>query len=189
MPETPIVGLLVALFLWLPGVSGCLTTTSSEPKVDPIALAAAVRDVGLEQLRQGNNAMAIRKLREAELKNPKDPLTYAGLGEAFRRKGRLVEAEENLLLSLELSPDPHAQDRQRAMLTLAAIYIQLGRYGETEDLCQALIDDPTYALPWVALTQRGWAEYKAGRLQEARASYEEALDFRSSYVVAHFNLG
>jgi tetratricopeptide (TPR) repeat protein len=186
--ETAILGLLVAVFLWLPVVSGCVTT-SSEPKVDPIALAAAVRDVGLDQLRRGNNAMAIRKLREAELKNPVDPLTFAGLGEAFRRKGLLVEAEENYLLSLELSPDPHAQSHQRAVQTLAVIYIQLGRYGEAEVLCQVLIDDPTYERPWAALTNLGWAQFKAGRLQEAEASYEEALDFRSSYVVAHFNLG
>jgi tetratricopeptide (TPR) repeat protein len=75
------------------------------------------------------------------------------------------------------------------VLTLAVVYIQLGRYGEAEVLCQVLIDDPTYERPWVALTNLGWAQYKAGRLQEAQASYEEALDFRSSYVVAHFNLG
>ena len=184
-----ILALLLVVFFGLLGTPGCLTTTSSEPEVDPIALAAAVRDVGLDQLRQGNNAMAVRKLREAELGNPEDPLTYAGLGEAFRRKGKLKEAETNLRRSLELSPDVHAQDYQRAALTLAAVYIQMQRYPEAEVLCQSLIDDPTYAQPWEALTNLGWAQFKSGRFQEARASYEEALDFRSSYVRARFNLG
>jgi len=169
--------------------TGCLTTVSSEPEVDPIAKAASVRNVGLDYVRQGNYAMAIRTLQDAQRQNPSDPLTYYGLGEAFRSKGLLPEAEANLLLSLENSPSPQATDYQTATLTLAAVYIQMERYPEAEVLCQILIDDPTYARPWVALTNRGWAEYMSGRFLEAQASYEEALDFRSDYAPAHFNLG
>jgi tetratricopeptide (TPR) repeat protein len=169
--------------------TGCLTTVSSEPEVDPIAKAASVRNVGLDYVRQGNYAMAIRTLQDAQRQNPSDPLTYYGLGEAFRSKGLLPEAEANLLLSLENSPSPQATDYQTATLTLAAVYIQMERYPEAEVLCQILIDDPTYARPWVALTNRGWAQYKSGQFGEARSSYEEALDFRSDYAVAHFNLG
>ena len=63
------------------------------------------------------------------------------------------------------------------------------RYAEAEALCQSLVEDPTYARPWEALTNLGWAQYKSGRFQAARASYEEALDFRSNYARARFNLG
>jgi tetratricopeptide (TPR) repeat protein len=157
--------------------------------VDPIALAAAIRDLGLDQLRQGNYSMAIRKLQRAELKNPEDPLVYYGLGEAFRRKGLLAEAEVNLLKSLELSPDPHAQSYQLAVLTLSVLYIQEERYEEAVVLCQVLIDDPTYERPWTALTNRGWAQYKSEQFEAARVSYQEALGYRSTYAVAHFNLG
>lgn len=171
------------------GLTGCWTTVSSEPKVDPIALAAAVRDVGLDQLRQANYSMAIRKLQQAELKNPNDPLVYYGLGEAYRRKGLLDEAELNLLKSLEVSPDSQAPSHQLAVLTLAAVYLQEERYGEAEALCDVLIVDPTYDRPWEALNVRGWAQYKSGQVEKARESYLEALSFRSDYPVAHFNLG
>ncbi len=182
-------GPLAAISVSLLVLSGCWTTTSSEPEVDPIALAAAIRDLGLDQLRQGNYSMAIRKLQRAELKNPEDPLVYYGLGEAFRRKGLLAEAEVNLLKSLELSPDPHAQSYQLAVLTLSVLYIQEERYEEAVVLCQVLIDDPTYERPWTALTNRGWAQYKSEQFEAARVSYQEALGYRSTYAVAHFNLG
>lgn len=181
----PLAAILVSFLV----LSGCWTTTSSEPEVDPIALAGAIRDLGLDQLRQGNYSMAIRKLQRAELKNPEDPLVYYGLGEAFRRKGLLAEAEVNLLKSLELSPDPHAQSYQLAVLTLSVLYIQQERYEEAVVLCQVLIDDPTYERPWTALTNRGWAQYKSEQFEAARVSYQEALGYRSTYAVAHFNLG
>ncbi|MDG2335147.1 MAG: tetratricopeptide repeat protein [Myxococcota bacterium] len=182
---------LLAAFpaLFMLGLTGCWTTVSSEPQVDPVSLAAAVRDVGLDQLRQGNYSMAIRKLQQAELKNPSDPLVYYGLGEAYRRKGLLNEAELNLLKSLEVSPDSQAPSHQLAVLTLATLYLQGERYDETEALCDILIVDPTYDRPWEALNVRGWAQYKSGQFEKARASYLEALSFRSDYAVAHFNLG
>jgi type IV pilus assembly protein PilF len=170
-------------------LSGCLTTVSSEPEVDPVALAAAVRDVGLDYNRQGRYAMAIRTLQEAQRQNPNDPMTYAGLGEAFWSKGRLVEAEANFLLALETDPNPQSANRQNATLSLTGVYIQLEQYPDAEVLCRVLIDDPTYASPWIALTQLGWAQYKSGQFREARLSYEEAVDFRSDYALAHFNLG
>jgi tetratricopeptide (TPR) repeat protein len=182
-------GRLLVLWVLSGFLSGCLTTVSSEHKVDPVGLAAAVRDVGLDYMRQGNYAMAIRTLQEAQRQNPNDPKTYSGLGEAYRSKGLLAEAEVNFLLALETDPNPQSVNRQNATLTLAAVYIQLEQYPDAEVLCQILIDDPTYASPWIALSNRGWAQYKSRRFQEARSSYEQALDFRSDYAVAHFNLG
>ncbi|HIF99710.1 MAG TPA: tetratricopeptide repeat protein [Myxococcales bacterium] len=129
------------------------------------------------------------QLRHGDPDAPSDPLTYYGLGEAYRSKGLLPEAEDYLLLSLSNSASPQDHNYQTATLTLAAVYIQMERYPEAEALCQILIDDPTYARPWIALTNRGWAEYKSGRFLEAQDSYEEALDFRSDYAPAHFNLG
>ncbi len=182
-----LLGLLLALLAFLPG--GCVTTSTSSPEIDPEGLAAAVRDVGLDYLRQGNSPMAIRELQKSLLDNPNDPLTYLGLAAAFRSKGLIDLAEENALRSLELNSDPHARDYQLALETLAAIYVQQERYEEAQLQYQILIDDPTYGSPWIALTNRGWAEFKTGRLEEAGSSYREALEYRASYGVAHFNLG
>jgi len=181
------VGLLSALLALLTG--GCVTTSSSSPEIDPKGLAAAVRDVGLDYLRQGNSAMAIRELQKSLLDNPDDPLTYLGLAAAYRSKGLIDLAEENVLRSIELGSDPQSRDYQLALETLAAIYVQQERYEEAVLQYQVLIDDPTYGTPWVALTNRGWAEFKTEQFESAGMSYREALEYRASYEVARFNLG
>ncbi|MCS5636931.1 MAG: tetratricopeptide repeat protein, partial [Myxococcota bacterium] len=101
---------------------------------------------------------------------------------------RWREAIRQLELAIkggQMAPDALAE----ANFRMGEIYIKMERYAEAEVLFQSLIDDATYGQPWAALTNLGWAQFKSGRFEEARASYEEALDFRSSYVVAHFNLG
>jgi type IV pilus assembly protein PilF len=181
-------GVLILVLLLALLSSGCASTTSKE-RADEIALAAAIRDVGIDHLAQGRTARSIRKLDEARLKNPKDPVTYLWLGEAYRRKGMLERAEENFVRALELSPDKTSFDHQETVLNLAALHIQMKRYEEAIVGCDLLIADPTVSTPWRALTNRGWAQYKLGRDDEARESYEEALDFHPNYSPAQFNLG
>ena len=168
---------------------GC-THTGPEPyKPDEKRLAASVRDVGIDLLYQGRTAMAIRKLKEAAARNPADPITYLSLGEAYRRKGMLAEAKSNLMLSLELNQDSQDYNHQETRLNLSALYIQLGQYEQARGQCETLVADPTFSTPWRALTNLGWAEYKLGHLVEARASFEEALEFHPRYAPAHLNLG
>lgn len=177
-------GLLLAVV-----VSGCAHRASVPPKPDSARVAASIRDVGIDLLNQGRTAMAIRKLNQAIGENPSDPISYLSLGEAYRRKGMLEEAEVNLLRSLTLNKDPHDYNRQETVLNLSALYIQLGRYEEARQQCEQLIDDPTFATPWRALTNRGWAEYKLGDFGLARLSFEQALEFHPRYAPAHLNLG
>ena len=180
-------GLLVLLFTTL-GL-GC-THTGPQPYVpDEKRLAASVRDVGIDLLYQGRTAMAIRKLNEAAARNPKDPITYLSLGEAYRRKGMLQEAKSNLMLSLELNEDSQDYNHQETRLNLSVLYIQLGEYEQASLECQKLLEDPTFSTPWRALTNLGWAHYKLGRLGLARGSFEEALEFHPRYAPAHLNLG
>lgn len=178
-------GLVLAFVLSLPGCA------SMDPKVaeEQRQLAAATRDVGLDHLRNGRTAMAIRKIRAAIELDPADPGSHLGLGEAYRRKGMLEESEAELLLALELSESPSDFNYQETVVNLSALYIQMERYHEAGILCDTLIDDPTFATPWRALTNRGWAEYRLGRLDLARASFEQAIDFHPRYSPAHLNLG
>ena len=101
----------------------------------------------------------------------------------------LEEAKSNLMLSLELNENSQDYNHQETRLNLSALYIQLGRYEQAIEQCDRLVEDPTFSTPWRALTNLGWAEYKLGRLVEARASFEEALEFHPRYAPAHLNLG
>ena len=54
---------------------------------------------------------------------------------------------------------------------------------------QVLIDDPTYRTPWQAFNNRGWAQFRMKQYEQARLSFEEALDYRAHYWPARLNLG
>ncbi len=164
-------------------VLGCVTTgVERDPSIVPIA--EAKRDLGIDHLAHGRTGMAIRQLRRAEELDPEDHKTKLWLGEAYRRKGRMEEAERYILEALELDSDYHP-----IRINLAALYIQMERYEDSIRHSQILCDDPTFPTPWRALVNRGWAEYKLGRVAEARASFLEALDFHPTYWPTHLNLG
>ena len=168
--------------------SGCVSTTSPEANTEQ-GMATATRDVGIDHLSQGRIAMAIRKLREANGLNSGDPVTHLSLGEAYRRKGLLEPAEQELIEALRLSKDPSDFNYQETLLNLSVLYIQMKRYDESIVRSEALVVDPTFSSPWRALTNKGWAQFKLGHLGEARASFEEALEFHPRYAPAHLNLG
>jgi len=147
-------------------------------------VARARRDVGIDYLSNGRTPMAIRELRHALLLAPNDPVTVHWLGEAYRRRGLLDQALVHMQKALEL--DAEAQELR---LNLAGLYIQLKQYRKAIEESQFLIDDPTFSSPWRAYTNRGWAELQLGQISDARASFEEALDFKHDYWPARLNLG
>ncbi len=188
IPSRARLGLLGAFLCLLSMTPGCVTQGMEEEKARR-EKAIVTRDLGLDHLYRGRVAMAIRKLREAMGENSEDPITSHGLGEAYRRKGLLDEAEFYFLESLALAENQSDFDAQSTILSLAVLYIQQERYEEARAQAQILIDDPTYSSPWLALTNRGWAEYRMSRLELARQSFEEALEFNPTYGTARLNLG
>jgi Tfp pilus assembly protein PilF len=166
--------------------TGCLQVVGpSQRDVDDERMeqAMARRELGVDYLGKGRTAMALRELQFANERNPNDPVTHLWLGEGFRRKRHYEEALEHMLMALEIKPDYHA-----AKLNIAGFYLQLERYDEAIALSQELIDDALYGQPWTAFSNRGWAEYKLGRINEARESFISALDFRRDFWPARLNL-
>jgi len=158
--------------------------TEQEVAEQTLEQAAARRDLGIDHLTRGRTAMAIRELQYASELNPIDATTWLWLGEGYRRKGRLEEAEGFMLQAVDLAPDD-----QSARLNLSGLYIQMERWDDAIVQSEILIEDPLYPVPWKALSNKGWAELQAGRFDEARVSLEQALDFRRDYWPASLSLG
>lgn len=178
--------------LVLLATTGCATTSTNglDAERDSLHQAVAVRDVGIDHLASGRTAMAIRKLQQAKTMNPDDPETVLWLGEAYRRKGMLDRAEEQLLEAIDLSSkDPTGRTHQETILNLSALYIQMKRYDDAIEQSEVLIQDPTFGSPWRALTNRGWAQFQLGDYDAAQESYVAALDFFPTYWPARLNLG
>jgi Tfp pilus assembly protein PilF len=155
--------------------------------------ALAHRDLGADHLQHGDNALALRELLLSEEINPKDPITESGLAEAYRRQGHLAEAEQHLLRAIELATRQGTTGNrstiQLARLNLSSLYVEMGRYPESIEQSELLANDPTFAAPWIALSNRGWAEYKLGRTDQARQSLGLALQYKSDFWRALLNLG
>ncbi len=139
---------------------------------------------GATLLREGKLALAIRELRAAAGLNPNDKWIRLALGEAYRQRSMLTEAEHEVLEALAIDPQ-----FQEARLTLSGVYIQLGRFPEAIAQSQLLIDDPTYSDVWMALTNKGYSQLQLGELSEARKSLELAAEFNEKYWRAYLNLG
>lgn len=169
-------------------LTGCMTVV-----VDPNApseaerkliQARARRDLGIDYLAKGRNAVALRELLFASESNPNDPVTQLWLGEGYRRQRHNDKALAAMLRAIELQPD-----LREAHNNLSAFYLQLERYEDAIVHAQILIDDPLYTRPWTAFSNRGRAQFNLGRIDPARKSLEIALEFRPDFWPASLNLG
>lgn len=167
------------LLLGLVLAVGCTT-------VDPAASRQALthRDLGSVYLGQGKLELAIREYRLSLGLYDRDAEAWFALGEAYRRKGRLKQAEQHLLHALVLDPG-----KQDARLNLSAIYLQQKRWKEAIEQAQILVEDPTFLIPARALVNLGFAQYKSGDLVGARRSLNRALETNGSSYQAHADLG
>jgi tetratricopeptide (TPR) repeat protein len=151
---------------------------------EDVRRARSHHSMGVNHLQDGRVALAIRELRAADQLNPADGWIQLGLAEAYRQKGLLDDSERHLLKGLAYNPD-FAELR----LTLSALYIQQERFQESLAMSAALVDDPTFPVPWTALTNKGFAEIQLGLLSEARKSLELAVEYHDQYWRAQLNLG
>jgi type IV pilus biogenesis/stability protein PilW len=179
---TRIAKALSALALSLPLVAGC-ATTSPEAKAEQQRKARGHYEMAMNHMREGRTGIAITELENARRLDPKDPWTELALGEAYRLKAHNEKAEQHLKRAIDLRPDFHA-----ARLNLAALYIQMGRFEDAIELTQALLADPTFPVPWKALTNQGYAYYKLGKRAEARTALENAVQYHEGYWPALLDL-
>lgn len=170
--------------------TGCVTTTEPSAESFDVSEAEAKRDLGVDYLSTRRIGMAIRELTHSLALDSGDPKTHLWLGEAYRRKGQTEAAEEFLRDAIALSERRRdGETAQHARLNLSALLSQLGRYEEALVECETLAADPTISTPWRPLSNCGWALMKLGRLDEARAKFQESLTYFPRFGPALLNLG
>jgi len=141
-------------------------------------------DLAVDHLAKGRTAQALREFMAALEYRPDDPWIHLGLGECYRRKSLYDQAEHHLLQAIELKPH-----FQTAQLNLSALYAHMQRYDESAEWARKLVEDPTYAAPWRAYNNLGWAYLRSGKIDEARAALLSALEFDDHFWPARLNLG
>lgn len=175
--------LALALAAGLAPALGCASSAQRMEEQENVRRASSRVDVGADHLANGRGALALREFLAAEKLDPDNARVQYALGEGYIAQGEFEKAEAHLRRALELHEDHHD-----ARMTLAGLLLLRERYEEVIPLCQVLIDDPTFAMPWAALTNRGSAELRLGRVAEARKSLQMALEYRSDYWPAMISL-
>ena len=178
--RSTVLGMVALLTL---GSTGC-ATTNKQAEADLAARKATSHlNLGADHLDKGRAALALREFLTAEKLDPENPRVQYALGEGYLARQKPEEAEAHYLKALALNPEYH-----EAKLSLSALYIVSERYDDASRACQELVDDPTFPAPWRALANRGWSEYKLGRIQVARETLELALDYAPEYWPAVLSL-
>lgn len=162
---------------------GCASSGRSGEAAFAARKATSHLNIGGDHLQNGRGALALREFLLAESLDPKNPRIQYALGEAYLAQKKPDQAEEHMLRSLELLESFHD-----ARLSLSALYIVQGRYADAQVACQTLLDDPTFSSPWRALANRGWSEFKLGKVVEARETLNEARDYAHEYWPALLSL-
>jgi Tfp pilus assembly protein PilF len=162
---------------------GCAGSHEAEQQSKNKGISAHY-DMGVDYLKGGNTAMAVRELQAALAIDEKQPRVHHALAEAYRMTGRFTDSEVHLQRALALNPG-----FQGARLSLSALYVQMERYEEAIRESQPLAADATFPAPWRALTNVGWSQLKLGRTTEARETLRHALAMKPGYWPALLNLG
>ncbi len=171
---------LVALI----SLTGCATSASRAQARLDLKKARSHLDLGIDHLQNGRVALGLRDLLIAESLDPKNARIQFTLAEAYKRRGRIEEAEQHLLRVLELHPPYHD-----ARLMLSMLYIHSERYEEAIAQTGMLLAEPTFPGPWRALTNQGWALFRLGRIPEARRDLELSQEYNWNYWPTLLNLG
>ena len=171
----------LVVFVWMFTV-GC-ARPNPEAIADRERRAHAHYGVAMDHLGEGRNALAIRELQAAGELMPNDPWVELSLAEAFARRGKNQEAEVHLKRSLKIR-----DGFQPALLNLSALYIAEERFEESLGLSERLLDDATFPVPWKALTNKGYALFRQGKNDEARAQFEMALEYHEAFWPALLDL-
>jgi Tfp pilus assembly protein PilF len=163
---------------------GCATAAGRAEAQQRTRQARAHYDIGLDHIQKGRLELGLRELLRAERIDPRNAEIQHGIGMAYVAKGRVAEAERYFQRALSLD-----SDLQDARYNLATLYLATERYEEGLRESRRLYDDPTFIAPWRALTNMGWAEYKLGRIEEARDLLQLSRDYAPRYWPTLLNLG
>jgi Tfp pilus assembly protein PilF len=173
---------VLGLLLLLP--IGCASTGPDPQLEKQIAKARSRMNLGIDYLRTGRVELGLREFLIAETLDPKNARIQYAIGDAYLLKGKRDEAERYYRNTIAIAPDFHD-----ARLNLSGLLLASERYEEARAESEFLADNATFPAPWRALANRGWAEYKLGRTEEARRTLELARDFSPSYWPSLLSLG
>jgi Tfp pilus assembly protein PilF len=171
--------MLITLWILLPLLFAC-----GANKFELQRRERAMRDLGLEYLRDGDSTKALQKLLEAEDIYAEDPILQWYLGKAYFAKGENELAIKHLKRAIELKSDfgPAIND-------LGVVYLDMENYDAAIAQFKQLTGKVLYATPHFPLSNLGYAYYQKQEYRNSVHYYLKALELAPDYPIALRGLG
>lgn len=143
---------------------------------DPLEAARLNTQLGVDYARQGQDELALEKLKRALDQNDGLALTHSTIAFVYARQGDDKLAEQHYRRAVELdSTDPDVRNNYGVFLCAH------GRPSEGEAQLQRAIQDKRYRTPAVALTNAGVCARRKPDLAKAERYFREALKADSQF--------
>jgi type IV pilus assembly protein PilF len=185
LQQIKIVGTLLLVSL----VAGCATTgggadTTGNLGVDKRDSPAKIYvEMGIAYMRDGQDAVALQKLRRGIEVDEKNPEAHNVIAILYERLGEIGLAQQHYDRAAQLDPrDPYIRNAR------GSFFCKRDRYVEADKEFQLALGNPLYPTPWVALSNAGLCAERAGDKAKAERYYRRALSANKRYAPALFQM-
>ncbi|WP_292967469.1 XrtA/PEP-CTERM system TPR-repeat protein PrsT [Nitrosomonas sp.] len=159
-----------------PVVAVILVLSACGKSMDAQALVAEAK----QYQQQGNDKAAIIQLKNALQQSPNDPEIRYLLGMLYDKEGDALSAEKELNKALDLGMDP-----VKILPGLSRAWLGTGQFQKVLDETGKLSDKGNFA---ELLALRGNASLALGKVEEAKALFEQALQDKPGFADALMGL-
>lgn len=146
-------------------------------------LAEINTQLAIEYMRDGDNALALKKLEKAIEADPESVSARNGLALLYTQLGENAPAEKNYKAALGLEPD-----NVTALNNYGRFLCQQKRYAEGQTQFRRAVDNPLNPAPENALTNAGTCALNEGDPAKAEEFFRAALQRSPRLVPALFSM-
>jgi len=140
-------------------------------------------NLGVAYLRNGQEAVALKKLKKALSLDPNYAPAHNVIALLYERLGETKLAGEHFHKAVRLEPqNPYIHN------ALGSYLCKQAKYQEAEVEFESALSNPLYPTPWVAMTNAGLCAERAGEMGKAEAYYRRALSAKADYPQALYQM-
>jgi superkiller protein 3 len=173
--------LLSVSILLLLGLGACSHLSDNSPKTDKAQLYLQLSS---DMFAQRNYSKAIEYCNQSIEENPEFAAAYNHLGIILMETKRFSKSEQAFKKALEIQPN-----YPEVFNNIGVLMNRQERFSEAiQNLNQALRAD-SYVTPENALTNLGYSYFRLGKLPQAKAYHQKALDVLPDFCLANKNMG
>lgn len=140
-------------------------------------------EMGIAYMRDGQDAVALKKLNRAIEVDSKNPSAHNVIAILYERLGETALAAKHYERAAELDPrDPFIRNAR------GSFFCKQGQYDKALREFENALGNPLYPTRWVALTNAGLCIERSGEQVKAEEYYRRALTANPRYTPALFQM-